>query len=62
MSSAYKNCPKCSSNKIVKNGFQSGRRIYKCKNCSKKFQNKKITSLKNESIVQDLTLKKTTLI
>ncbi len=28
MSSTYKNCLKCSSNKIVKIGFQSGRRIF----------------------------------
>ena len=40
MNSTYKNRPNYNSNKVVKNGFQPSRRIYKCKNCNKKFQNK----------------------
>ncbi len=59
MNSIYKNCPNCNSNQIIKNGFQSGRRVYKCKNCLKKFQNKKIVSRKNTSILNQLTFKKT---
>jgi transposase-like protein len=62
MSSAYKNCPNCSSNEILKIGFQSGRRRFKCKNCNKKFQSKKQTSRRIDSIVDALTFKKTILI
>jgi len=58
MSSTYKNCPKCSSNKIVKIGFQSGRRRFKCKECGKKFQSKKQKSRSNNLIIEDLTFKK----
>ena len=58
MSSAYKNCPKCSSNKIVKIGFQSGRRRFKCKECGKKFQSKKQPKRYSEKIIKDLTFKK----
>lgn len=28
-----KECPKCKSKKLVKNGFQSGKQRYKCKDC-----------------------------
>jgi transposase-like protein len=59
MNSTYKNCPYCNSNQVVKNGFQTGRRIYKCKNCGKKFQNKKVVSRKKDSIINALTFKKT---
>jgi len=62
MSSTYKNCPKCSSNKIVKIGFQSGRRRFKCKNCSKKFQSEKQRYRQNESVIDQLTFKKTIVI
>lgn len=62
MSSAYKKCPRCSSNQIVKQGFQYGRRRFKCKNCSKRFQSKKQNSRKINSIVKQLTFKKTILI
>ena len=62
MNSAYKNCPKCKSNKVVKNGFQTGRIVYKCKNCSKKFQNKKINSRQYSSTINQPTFKKTIVI
>jgi len=58
MNSTYKNCPRCNSNQVVKNGFQSGRRVYKCKSCGKKFQNKKVISRKNSTIISKLTFKK----
>ena len=60
MSSVYKNCPNCSSNQVVKNGFQSNRRVYKCKDCNKKFQSKPQKSRRINSIVNALTFKKTT--
>jgi len=28
-----KNCPKCKSTRLIKNGFQSGIQRYKCKDC-----------------------------
>lgn len=28
-----KNCPKCKSERLVKNGFQRGKQRYKCKEC-----------------------------
>lgn len=59
MSSTYKNCPDCSSNKIVKNGFQSKRRLFKCNNCNKKFQSKPQKHRKTNSVVDQLTFKKT---
>jgi transposase-like protein len=37
----YKKCPACGSEKVKKIGFQSERRRYLCKDCGKKFQNKK---------------------
>ena len=58
MKSTYKNCPKCGSNKVVKNGIQSGRRRYKCKECGKKFQNKQVTSRNNSAIINNLVFKK----
>jgi transposase-like protein len=58
MSSTYKNCPNCGSNKIIKNGFQSGRRVFKCKNCNKKFQPKRQTNKLNLKILNSLTFKK----
>ena len=58
MNSTYKNCPKCGSNKIVKIGFQSGRRRFKCKNCNNKFQSKKQPSPKKHSVITDLVSKK----
>jgi len=59
MSSTYKNCPKCKSNKIVKIGFQSGRRRFKCKDCNKKFQSEKQKSRQKDSTINQLTFKKT---
>ena len=58
MSSAYKNCPKCNSNKIIKNGFQSGHRRFKCKDCGKKFQSKKQSSRKKGLVIESLVSKK----
>jgi len=58
MSSTYKNCPKCSSNKIVKIGFQSGRRRFKCKECGKKFQSKKQKSRLKNTTMESLVSKK----
>jgi transposase-like protein len=58
MSSTYKNCPDCSSNQVVRNGFQSNRRVFKCKNCGRKFQSKSQKDRKFSSIVNDLTFKK----
>ena len=58
MSSTYKNCPKCSSNKIVKIGFQSGRRRFKCKECGKKFQSKKQKSRLKNATLESLVSKK----
>jgi len=58
MSSTYKNCPDCGSNKIVKIGFQSGRRRFKCKDCNKKFQSKKQSSRKKNSVITELVSKK----
>ena len=62
MSSVYKICPNCSSNLVVKNGFQSKRQVYKCKTCGKKFQSKRQPNRKTISIVDKLTFKKTILI
>ena len=59
MSSTYKNCHKCSSNEIVKIGFQIGIRRYKCKKCNNKFQSKKQLNRNNSSIINQLTFKKT---
>jgi transposase-like protein len=58
MNSTYKNCPKCNSNSIVKNGKQYGRIRYKCKDCGKQFQNKIIKTRAAKSIIQKLTFKK----
>ena len=58
MSSTYKNCPKCSSNKILKIGFQSGRRRFKCKECGKKFQSKKQKSRLKNTTMESLVSKK----
>jgi|SanBayMetagenome_1026888.scaffolds.fasta_scaffold94689_1 transposase-like protein len=58
MSSTYKNCPNCGSNKIAKIGFQSGRRRFKCKECGKKFQTKKQSFRKRNLVVDQLTFKK----
>ena len=58
MNSTYKNCPHCNSNRVVKNGFQYGRRRYKCKNCNKQFQNKKVTLRKDKIVLDLLTFKK----
>lgn len=58
MNSTYKNCPHCNSNKVVKNGFQYGRRRYRCKDCGKQFQNKKVNSRKKNLIITDLVFKK----
>ena len=32
-----KTCPKCNSNKVIKNGFARGHQRYKCKDCSYQF-------------------------
>ena len=32
------NCPRCSSNQIIKNGRSRGKQRYKCKNCNRHFQ------------------------
>jgi transposase-like protein len=58
MNSTYKNCPQCNSNKVVKNGFQYGRRRYKCKECGKQFQNKKVVSREHSVILETLVSKK----
>jgi transposase-like protein len=62
MNSTYKNCPDCGSNQVIKNGSQYGRKRYKCKNCSRQFQNKKVISRKVSAIINQLTFKKTILI
>ncbi len=59
MSSGCKNCPNCGSNQVVKIGFQTGRRRYKCKGCEKKFQSKSQNTRKHNSLMDQLTFKKT---
>lgn len=59
MSSVYKKCPSCSSNNIVKNGFQSKRQVFKCKNCGKRFQSKSQKNRRSRSAIHHLTFKKT---
>ena len=54
----YKNCPECKSNKIVKNGFQSKKRRYRCKDCGKNFKSKSQSSRKNNSVMELLIVKK----
>lgn len=58
MSSAYKRCPSCSSVNVVKNGFQSGRRRFKCKDCGLNFQSLKQDSRQSKSIVNQYVFKK----
>ena len=58
MSSVYKKCPRCSSCNVVRNGYQSGRRRFKCKDCGKKFQSRKQSKRNNLKIIEDLVFKK----
>ena len=62
MSSGYKNCPKCKSKNVLKNGFQYNRQRYKCKDCKKQFQSNLQPKRNNNSIINQLTFKKSVLI
>ena len=58
MSSTYKKCPKCNSNRVAKNGSQYGRKRFKCKDCGKQFQSKSQKSRKKDGVITELVSKK----
>ena len=53
----YKNCPKCKSNQIVKNGHKNSIQRFKCKSCGFRFQSGKQTSRKSSSLLNSYLLK-----
>jgi transposase-like protein len=57
-----KYCIFCSSSEVIKKGKQSGRQKYFCKNCRKNFQSKPQKSRQKDSVINQLTFKKTTMI
>ena len=53
----HKNCPKCGSNLIYKNGHQSGLQRYLCRECSFRFQSSKRPSHTANNILNDYLFK-----
>ena len=54
----YKNCIRCKSNKIVKNGSRKNIQRYKCKSCNYQFQSKRQISRLASKLAQDYLFKK----
>jgi transposase-like protein len=53
----HKNCPKCGSNLIYKNGRQSGLQRYLCRECGYRFQSSKRPSQSAEIITNKYLFK-----
>jgi transposase-like protein len=53
----HKNCPKCSSNLVYKNGHQSGLQRYVCRECKYRFQASKRPLQKTTQLAQDYLFK-----
>jgi transposase-like protein len=53
----HKNCPKCGSNLISKNGRRNGLQRYKCQECKTQFQSSRRSTFQNKKIVNDYLFK-----
>ena len=53
----YKNCTKCKSNNVVKNGHRNNIQRFKCKTCGFRFQSVKQTNRKSSSLLNSYLLK-----